>query len=257
MPRKLGQHFLTNEGKLEEIASALELSSHEMVIEIGPGHGELTKHLLTHAKVTAIEKDSALAERLKKTLGGNDNLRIIEGDARELLGGLAHTLKTYKIAGNIPYSLTGRLLRIFSGLKPKPTLTVITIQKEVAERAAAAPPRMNILAASVQIWAKPEIVDYISKKDFAPPPKVDSAIIKLRTLETTDRHVPVAAYYAFIKILFKQPRKTVLNNLSVVFSKEKTLDALQKNGIPPQSRPQNLAIEEIASLSRELVAEGV
>jgi 16S rRNA (adenine1518-N6/adenine1519-N6)-dimethyltransferase len=205
--------------------------------------------------VIAIEKDKTLAKDLKKTLGGSNNLQIIDGDARELLGELSRKLKTYKLAGNIPYSITGRILRILSELKSKPSLSVLTIQKEVASRIAAEPPHMNLLSAAVRFWADPEIVDFISKNEFSPKPEVDSAIIRLRTIISMPGDADI--YYKFIKILFKQPRKTVLNNLSAAFSKEKTLGALKKNGIPPQSRPQNLTTEEIVSLSRKLVAEEV
>jgi 16S rRNA (adenine1518-N6/adenine1519-N6)-dimethyltransferase len=122
---------------------------------------------------------------------------------------------------------------------------------------------MNLLAASVQFWAEPEIVDYISKKDFKPRPKVDSAIIKFNiktsdVLRTSD--VQKLKYYQLIKILFKQPRKTILNNLinlktsdfskiDVNIRKSDILKSLNKVGINPQDRPQNLTIEQIKKLS--------
>ena len=250
MPQKLGQHFLKNEQKLRETARALELQADDKVIEIGPGHGELTKYIAERAEVIAIEKDALLASKLKQKFEKLKNVQIVEGNALELLPKLTKPFKIYKITGNIPYYITGKLLRTLSELASKPTLTVLTIQKEVAERLTAKPPRMNLLAAAVQFWVEPEILDFVSKTEFSPRPKVDSATICLH-MKAYDA-VIAATYYQLIKILFKQPRKTVLNNLSQAFPKGIALAMLQKIDIVPQLRPQNLTIEKILSLSRQL-----
>ncbi len=256
MPRYLGQHFLISKNKLKKIVEALELKNGETIIEIGPGHGELTtviKYQTSSVKIIAIEKDKKLIPFLQKKFALDKNIKIVDGDALKILPELTKKLKNrnYKISGNIPYYITGRLLRILSELKNKPSLTVLTTQKEVAQRICSQPPRMNLLATSVQFWAKPKIAGYISKKDFRPQPLVDSAIIKLIT-----KNEPRGAdnYYQLIKTIFKHPRKTIKNNLAVALGKlnfEKKnnfFEELQKSGINLASRPQNLEVEDLLKI---------
>src|SRR3990167_9050292 len=222
MGNYLGQHFLINKKKIEKIIEALDLKSGDVVVEIGPGKGALTIPLCENCqklgcKIIAVEKDKDLADDLKNKiydLGLDKNIEIIEGDALKTLPRLIHNselrIKNYKIVGNIPYYITGYLLRILGELENKPSLIVLTIQKEVAQRVCAKPPKMNLLAASIQFWAEPKIIGSVSKKDFWPIPKVDSAIIKLTPLTLLVRssiQCNKEKYYEFIKILFKQPRK--------------------------------------------------
>src|SRR3989344_6086795 len=187
----LGQHFLKNKAKIKKIVEALNLENGDTVIEIGPGHGELTDELgimNNELRIIAIEKDKNLFKYLKNKFSQDKNIEIIEGDILKIFPSIIHNssfiIQNYKIVGNIPYYITGYLLRILGELEKKPSLIVLTIQKEVAERICAirqaqGKPKMNLLAASVQFWAEPKIIGYISKKDFRPAPKVDSAIIKL------------------------------------------------------------------------------
>jgi len=283
--RLLGQHFLKNKEKLRKIAAFLEIEKNDTIVEIGPGHGELTNELRkvdNDLRIVAIEKDAKLARLLKEKFSTQKNIEIIEGDVLKILPELPKTYNlkpiTYKLIGNIPYYITGKLLRtvgdLITNYKLPITAVVLTIQKEVAERLCAHPPKMNpphrkcpmcgmnLLAASVQIWAEPEIVDYIPKKDFQPPPKVDSAIIKLR-IRNYESGI-IENYYKLIKTLFKQPRKTILNNLINIkrFDIEK-IDAdvarsnlsklLKKIGINPNDRPQNLGLEEIKKITRNFL----
>lgn len=269
MAKKLGQHFLINKNKIKKIINVLDLKSDDTVIEIGPGHGELTlplaknfQFLISNFQIITIEKDLKLIKDLKSKIQnlGLKNIEIIKGDALKILPNLTNDLRLttndYKLVGNIPYYITGHLLRVIGELKNKPSLIVLTIQKEVAERIVAQPPRMNLLAASVQFWAKPKIIGYISKKFFTPEPKVDSAIIKLTHLaETITRDsIENEQYYQFIKILFKQPRKTILNNLTMTMTMTMTKDdivkKLKKINVNPNDRPQNLSIAQLLELSR-------
>ena len=256
---RLGQHFLINKNKIKKIVDALGLKSADAVIEIGPGHGELTLELRirnAELRIIAIEKDKKLADNLKDKFKKDKDIEIIEGDALKILPELTvsrkRQIKNYKIVGNIPYYITGYLLRIIGELKNKPSLIILTIQKEVAERAAAKPPKMNLLAASVQIWAKMEIIGHIPRKDFQPMPEVDSAIIKL-TPKTKTLTLTPKPYYSFIKILFKQPRKTILNNLRRTTNNLQLLTKkIELIGINPNNRPQNLSIERIIKLAQIL-----
>lgn len=265
MSKKLGQHFLKNPEKIRAIIAALELRDGDTVIEVGPGHGELTGELLRYPiTLYAIEKDQNLYETLvrKKWKDAKAKYCFIHEDIRNILQGGGAQFNSnkfmevqppyihvpYKITGNIPYYLTGRILRLLGKLEPKPERAVITLQREVAERITAAPPKMNLLAASVQFWADPKIITYISKNDFKPRPKVDSAVVKLKTKKyESGMKKP---YYELIKILFKQPRKTILNNLRV-FSEIPVGTILKTTGINPAMRPQNVSIEQIKNLARE------
>ncbi len=251
--KSLGQNFLLNKEKIKEIVGALDIKSGDVVVEIGPGHGELTKEIknqISNIKIIAIEKDERLAEELKNEMGiYGDRIEIIAGDALEVITKLK--IKNYKIIGNIPYYITGFLLRTISELKNKPSVTVLTVQKEVAERICG---EMNLLSASVRYWAEPEIIGIIPKSDFSPEPKVDSAIIRLKTI---DRKQGIGSevkdsenYYKFIKILFKQPRKTILNNLFKTGKNKKEIEkVLKENGVNPNDRAQNLEVADIKKIS--------
>ena len=287
--QKLGQHFLKNTAILEKIVGALALADGDRVIEIGPGHGELTAPLALaarekHCEILCIEKDRALIGELA-TFAAQENsaardglhINIIEGDALKLLpevvsvkiGSIKAT--PYKIVGNIPYYITGKLLRIISELDDKPERAVLLIQKEVAERICAAPPAMNRLAASVQFWADTEIIAQVPRKDFSPVPEVDSAVIVLknknlapmpapnRLLRTANISIAVpsidpALYYRAVRGIFAQPRKTLLNNLSAMamkgVSKDQIVEQLQKIDINHAARPQNLSINQIIAIAK-------
>jgi len=169
------------------------------------------------------------------------------------LPGVTAELQDYKIVGNIPYYITGKLLRVVSELPHKPERVVLLIQKEVAERICAAPPDMNRLAASVQFWAQPSIVSFVSKKDFSPPPEVDSAVIVLSTKTAFATAIDPTLYYKTVRGVFAQPRKTIINNVAAMLSgvskKEKIAEQLRSMGIDPEDRPQNLAVEQLITLA--------
>lgn len=245
---------MINTEKLKTVADALAIRKGDVVIEVGPGHGELTQYLLeAGARVTALERDKPLIDPLNKKFAKED-FEVIEGNALELLPmvveELEQTGQSYMIAGNIPYYITGYLLRVIEELSHKPTRVVMTIQKEVAERICANSPQMNLLAASVQYWAEAMIVDIVPKKDFNPPPKVDSATIRLDVHPTKGES---AQYYAFIKKLFAQPRKTIVNNLAgKEGDKGGVEEVLRKMGMDERRRPHDLSLREIQELMQTL-----
>lgn len=258
MRQRLGQHFLTDRVALSRIVRTLSPQNGETIIEIGSGHGELTVPLLKTAKevgaeIIAIEKD----EQLARSLADNYKINVRTGDARTLLPEIVSGLKgqIFSVAGNIPYYLTGRLFRILGELRDRPRRTVLTIQKEVAERLIAAPPRMNRLAASIQFWARPKIVSNISKNSFSPPPAVDSSIVLLEARPFLSEEKGLAkTYNALVGRIFAQPRKTILNNLVGKGSQhhEKAVSLLVAAGIPSENRPQNLSRDDILSLAERL-----
>ncbi|MEK7522414.1 MAG: rRNA adenine dimethyltransferase family protein, partial [Patescibacteria group bacterium] len=217
-------------------------------------------------QLIAIEKDTQLAKNLGDNLQFRIyNLQIIEGDALKILPDLVSKLKivnpapeqvrygaSYKIVGNIPYYITGKLLRTISELENKPSVSVLMVQKEVAERICAATPKMNLLAAAMQYWAKPEIILHLKAKEFDPPPEVDSAVIKLATRTLATSELETKNYYKLIHIIFKQPRKTLANNLKdgLGISRAEIEKILNSLNLPLNSRPQDISIEQIIKLSQ-------
>ncbi len=269
MPQYLGQHFLKNKNAIDKIVAALDLKKDETIIEIGPGKGALTIPLAKKcaevgAKLIAIEKDSELIQPLANRVWplGRDKMKILQGDALKELPGIPkrYTLNTapFKLVGNIPYYITGNLLRVIGELPVKPETIVLMVQKEVAERVATKPPKMNLLAAATQIWADVEILFTLPATDFDPPPEVESAVIKLgiKALkhENIKTKMQLEKYYQFIHRAFKQPRKTLLNNLcDNIKTKEEMLLELKKIGLNEKTRAQELNIAALASLaSKEL-----
>lgn len=263
MGQRLGQNFLKNPSKIAEIIKNLTISPGETLIEIGPGRGALTLPILElikplkGVKLIAIEKDPVLAAALKKELENNPQFLLITGDIRKELSKITNNRElitdNYKIVGNIPYYLTGFLLRQLEEIAEKPKTIVLTIQKEVAERIVAEPPRMNLLAASVQFWSEPKIISFISRKEFQPAPKVDSAIISL-TPKSENRSKKSKAYYEVIKKIFRQPRKTIKNNIRDGYKNlgNEVLERIEKISIKIEDRPQNLSLNQLKEMAEML-----
>lgn len=258
MPQKLGQHFLKNKAVIAKIIAALDLCADDRVIEIGPGKGALTLPLAETCRakqcsVTAIEKDAQLVGELKDlSIAG---LEIIQGDALKEIKNQISNIKNkegFKIVGNIPYYITGKLLRTISELETKPSLTVLMIQKEVAERLTAKSGNMNLLAAATQIWADVSIIAHLNPHDFDPMPKVDSAVVRLESRIMYHESWDEERYYKLIHTAFKQPRKTLLNNLAEGFDrpKDEVLPILQRLGFNEKTRGQELDIAQLAALSK-------
>lgn len=261
-PKKsLGQNFLVNEGVLEKLVSAAELTNRDTVLEVGPGTGNLTKNLSKRAhRVIAVEKDRRLIEELRNYFSPDSkefsNVKIIEGDIlrvspASISKASGETLRgfEYKIVANIPYYITSNFLRTVlekwsrssddrgSSTKsgPKPKLIVLTVQKEVAKRIVAKPPDMNLLALSVQLYSEPKIISYISRGSFRPIPKVDSAIIRLTTYDKLPTTSPEKVL-RIAKKAFAGKRKQLKNTLREVDFKFLNIN--------PESRPEELKVDE-------------
>jgi len=263
MGKRLGQHFLVNETAKALIVNTLSPLPDDTVVEIGPGHGELTQELRNknrELRIIAIEKDEELCRTLQQKFSDDKRVEVVCGDVREALPTLTqrYMLKAgnYKLVGNLPYYLTGRLLRIVGELPEKPSRCVFTIQKEVAQRLSAAPQRMNKLAACVQYWAKPKVISYLLPESFRPAPKVESAIIVLDTLQKEKAGISEDAYYRTVQVLFAHPRKTALNNLlaGVEKSAEELRGALASVDAE-NARAQSMSISQIERLARILCAD--
>jgi len=272
--KRLGQHFLISRKALQKIIQAAKLSKEDVVLEIGPGLGILTEQLAQKVKrVVAVEKDERMVRILKETLKDCQNAEIIQGDilkikvlpsrfrdfaenkiAAEKTGlgrrgqkALLHSGINYKLVANIPYYLTSPLIRLFLEAEKPPQMMVLLIQKEVAQRICAQPPKMSLLAVAVQFYSQPKIVSSVSKKSFWPQPKVDSAIIKIvpRPPAMTSQESR-KKFFQIVKAGFVWPRKQLANNLSRKLSldREEIKKALTERGLNPQVRAENLSVED-------------
>lgn len=253
-PNKLlGQNFLVDKNALAKIVSTAELSKNDTVLEIGPGLGALTEKIGERAgKVIAVEKDKQLARILKEKFGSNKNIEVVEGDILKVLGELK--IENYKVVANIPYYLTSRLIRLLLESPQPPREIILTIQKEVAERICAKPPKMTLLSAAVQFYAQPKIMAHISKNAFWPKPKVDSAVIKITPAISLKTKKQSEKFFKIIKAGFSAPRKQLLNNLSrgLKYERGKLEKIMALLKIDPKQRAETLSINNWLKLSKEL-----
>lgn len=254
----LGQNFLIDKAALRKIISAAEIEQNDIILEIGPGLGILTQELASRTKkVIAVEKDPKMVEILKETLKDCKNVEIINADILKienckLIRNWKLKIGNYKVVANLPYYITSPVIRKFLESKNHPKLMVLMIQKEVAQRICDKPPHMSLLAVSVQFYAKPEIISYISKKSFWPQPKVDSAIIKISQTHISLPQTNINLFFKIVKTGFSQPRKQLANNLSKVLklNKEKIRVWLSQNKINPKQRAETLSIKDWKSLTK-------
>ena len=257
----LAQHFLIDETVLHKVVSAAELSLSEIVIEIGPGLGVLTKELAARAgRVIAVEVDGKLASILNETVGISPNVAIINADVLELQpseilarGGTSSQEAGYKVVANLPYYIASPVLRHFLEASAKPLRMVVMVQKEVGQSIVAEPGHMSLLSISVQFYGKPTIVAYVPARSFYPPPKVDSAILRIDVyqqpaVEVTD----VGKFFRMVRAGFSAPRKQLRNALSQGLSlpPESAAQLLGEAGISLQRRAQTLSLDEWAVLCR-------
>ncbi len=257
-PKKsLGQNFLVNEGVYKKIVAALEIRSGDTIVEVGPGLGTLTGYLAeSGAKIIAVEKDRRLIDWLKKKFKAFSNrIEAIEDDILRMdIKKLGIRENDYKVVGNIPYYITSRLIRNILEDWPSPKLVVLMLQKEVAQRIVAKPPNMSLLAVSVQYYAEPKIISYVSAGSFYPPPEVDSAIVKLATRNLELGTSEVKNFFKVAKAGFAGKRKQLINNLAagLKISKQEIQQKLSLIDINPQRRAETITIEEWQKITNSL-----
>ena len=262
--KRLGQHFLIDEEVLRLIVSTAELVPTDVVLEIGPGLGVLTRELAKQAGwVITIELDSKLAALLKQTLVSFDNVTIINEDVLQVEpAALIREQKTrfppvinnpfsYKLVANLPYYVTSPVLRHFLEASLKPQVMVIMVQKEVAEAIVAEPGQMSVLSISVQFYGQPRIISYVPAHCFYPVPEVDSAILQVAlypqpAVEIADKE----SFFELVRAGFSASRKQLANSLAqgLGLPKAEALSLLEKAGIAPQRRAETLTLDEWAQL---------
>jgi 16S rRNA (adenine1518-N6/adenine1519-N6)-dimethyltransferase len=225
------------------------------VLEIGCGFGSLTRHLArVAATVVAVEVDNRLAELAGEVLRAFGNVRLVCGDILALSPDELGLAPDYIAAANIPYYVTSPIIRHLLESIPKPRRVVLTVQKEVAERACAVPPQMSLLALSVQVYGKAEIVARIPAQAFFPVPKVDSAVVRIEAYGTpliAPTLLPV--FFRMAKAGFLHRRKTLRNSIAsaLKLAPPQAADLLVAAEIDPQRRAQTLSLAEWGALSQQ------
>lgn len=262
--KHLGQHFLTSQKALFDMVSTGDVHEADLVLEIGPGKGVLTKELLERgAKVIAIEKDlefiPLLKEKFKKYLD-KGQLEILPKDI--LLFNpeiLKEYKKPYKLIANIPYYITGAIIEKFLSTSYQPKKIVLLIQKEVADRVIARDQlsgnlggKQSILSIAVSVYGKPKIVSKVPAGAFFPPPKVDSAIIEISDISRDFfLNLNERVFFKVLKHCFGKKRKQILGSLAdFLESKDKAISILQKADISEKARPEDLSKEDWGNIVR-------
>jgi 16S rRNA (adenine1518-N6/adenine1519-N6)-dimethyltransferase len=264
--KSLGQHFLTSPVVPSWMCSAAEVSAGDVVLEIGPGTGVLTKEILLRgAHVIALEADIRAIEVLKNTFAAeiqNGTLTLHHLDVRGLKPKDIEGLQDheFKVVANIPYYLSGMLFRTFleSGLQPKSL--VYLVQKEVAKRITTDLKRKekeSILSLSVKAYGTPEYVKTVSRGHFSPSPKVDSAIIAVRNITRDNfKELDESLFFALLHIGFGQKRKQLIGNLSKHYDRSSLTHTFSTLSLPVSIRAEDVPLEIWLKLATALQAYG-
>lgn len=257
--KTLGQHFLLNPVTLDKIVGLADLGPEDRVLEIGPGPGALTERIAAKAgRLVAVEMDRRFAEALQEKFAGDPKVKIVEGDflKTDLEELLAPDSQGWKVVANLPYNVATEIIFHLLELSTFFRSFYVMVQKEVAERIVAGPgsKTYGILSVMTQLFSENKIVMKLKPGSFAPPPKVDSAIVRFQISDGC--RFPIHKLETFEKVVraaFGQRRKTIANALkNGGFGEEKILAALQAAGIEPLARAETVSIEKFAGLANAM-----
>ncbi|RMD58878.1 ribosomal RNA small subunit methyltransferase A [Candidatus Parcubacteria bacterium] len=243
--RSKGQNFLISEPIYNKIITSADLSTNEIVLEVGAGLGFLTERLATRTKkVIAVELDDKLAQILAQRLKRKavNNVEIINQDVLKI----QNLPPFHKIVANLPYNITSLFLRRFLSGSSKRVPMVLLLQREVAERIVAAPPKMSLLALSVQLYAQPQIIAKISPEAFWPPPQIESVLIKIIPQPLLYGEDKIKSFFTLAKFGFSAKRKKLQNNLAAGLRINSQLAAylLDQAGLASNCRAQELSLDD-------------
>jgi len=245
------------------MCEAGEVNSNDVVLEIGPGKGALTAKLLDKAgKVIAVEKDNELFEFLKEKFSEeikNKKLELVNGDILNFDPATYYLLPaTYKVIANIPYNITGSILKNFLASDIQPSKMVLLVQKEVAERIVARDEKESILSLSIRAYGTPKYIMKVHKRFFSPSPKVDSAIIAINDISKQNFHIKNEEnmFFEVVKTGFAHKRKVLRKNLEIIEKKPGQIDEIfKKLKIDEKSRAENIKFEKWLQISSLLSTE--
>ena len=265
--KSLGQHWLRDREILNQIAIEAEINEGDFVLEIGPGLGTLTSSLL-HAtgksgKVLAVEFDPILAKNLPDQFPGK-NLTVINTDFLDF--DLNQLPKNYKVAANVPYYITSKIIEKLLTSDNKPNTAALLVQKEVAERICAPAGELSVLGIAAQLYAETELGVFVSRDFFTPPPKVDSQVVILKILEKNrleifnQQHncqISEKQFFRVVKAGFAARRKKISKALSanLAISKDQAVRILSQANVSPDIRAQDISIEEWLEITRYLLTK--
>jgi 16S rRNA (adenine1518-N6/adenine1519-N6)-dimethyltransferase len=259
LKHSLGQNFLIDPALRDAVADHAGLSAEDEVLEVGAGVGTLTVALARRARrVVAVELDGRLIPALRESLAGLDNVEVVRTDILRFNVRSAFPVGQEIVAGNIPYSLTGALIRKLLDDPPRPRRLSLVVQKEVAERWTAST-GASLATVAVQIFAEASIAWAIPRSAFIPAPRVDSALVLLdvrnRPAVTVD---DLPAFFRFVEAVFQGRRKQLggtLGRISGLGSTEAG-SRLRKLAVDPQRRPQTLNLPEWEAIYQEFRSPG-
>src|SRR5919199_1157809 len=260
--KQFAQHWLRSEEALNKIVAAANLQHSDRLLEIGPGTGILTRRLLPEVQsLVAVEIDRDLCELLVKQLGSKDNFLLLQGDFLTLdldthLTSFPAFQNPNKVVANIPYNITGPILEKLLGTITQPAtepfdLIVLLVQKEVAERLYAKPgsTAFGALSVRVQYLAECELICNVPAKAFSPPPKVDSAVVRLRPRLVNPLANDPKQLETLVKVGFSSKRKMLRNNLQSLLERDNLTHLLEQLEINPQVRAEDLSVNQWVALS--------
>ncbi|MGM0401043.1 MAG: 16S rRNA (adenine(1518)-N(6)/adenine(1519)-N(6))-dimethyltransferase RsmA [Chloroflexota bacterium] len=253
----LGQNFLVDEAVYDDILEASDVKASDIVLEVGPGIGVLTRRLAEKARcVVAVELDRKMISVLKDILRDYDAIHIVQGDILEVdpvaeitqaLDRSSTSSLRYKVVANPPYYITSALIRHLLTARVRPIQLTLMVQAEVAERIIAKPGDLSLLAVSVQYFGEPELFRRVPASAFYPSPEVNSAILNIHVYEDKKRSKEQReAFFRTVRAGFAHRRKQIHNSLThnLHIPHERVIQALKEAGIDPKRRPQSLDIEE-------------
>lgn len=259
--KSLGQNFLKSGKYLRLIVDVAQIDQNETVLEIGPGKGALTAKLLEKVKekdgkVIAVEKDDLLIPFLqdlfKKEIS-QKRLRLIHGDILDMAPEALDLPSSYKLVANIPYYITGAILRMFLSSQNPPNTMVLMLQKEVARRIIARDGKESLLSLSVKAYGTPRYVDTVKAMYFSPKPNVDSAILLIENISKNFFHTfSEEKFFDVIKAGFAHKRKILARNLESAFQKEKIATTFSESGLDAKSRAEDITLEQWKVLAEKL-----
>ena len=251
--KSLGQNYLADGRVVSRILGAADITSHDLVLEIGPGRGVLTRRLAERAgSVVAVELDDTLAESLKSEFEDCPNVSIVHADAREVdVDELVTADMPYKLVANLPYYAASPIIRRFLETDHKPELMVVMVQREVARSMCAEPGKMSILSVATQLYGTPRVVMSVPPRAFRPSPRVTSAVVRIDVYDSPCLELDSEErFFDLVRAGFSAPRKQLHNCLQqgLGISREQAEGLLEAARVDPRRRPQTLSLKEWGGL---------